>query len=289
MRRTRVTAGTAIAAAAAASALVACNLIAGFADEYTVDPLASETGSPDGPSSPEASTDDQTSPPDALVDSAPPDARFTCALVDADFCDDFENGAVGDGGGTEWTGVVRSHDASIQVMGDAGIGGSFGLDIDTYSPTTASRQAYVFKTLAAESASNEYLAYQLDFDVRIFTTELSYAAHAVLNFTGATQEDHGIATYTPGAAIGRLTPRIEAVAIGTNQWHHVRLLLDHAAPATPFKRQIWVDGRSVDGDAGTTGHVTNGAATGEVRMGVFYTAGIGRAHATFDNVVVRRR
>lgn len=280
-------------ALASSAALVACSLLTGLNADYTLQTAGAEAGKDgdtpgDGPGD-GPGADGAT---DALPDTTPlrdtgVDGAF-CDGIDAaflDFCDDFEDPTLKAGVPVLWKMLMNSADASVKIKPGLGMDGSAGLEVDTQSASTASRQIWLNKVLpASQGLPTQYLSHQLDFDFRVDVSDLNYEAVGVLNFTNATPEDHGVAAYV-GDLLGRLTPKSTGVPNGLT-WHHARVKLQHAAKGTPFDSVITIDGVEVDN---TTGVSTANTSVTEVRMGLFYTTNAaGHVHATFDNVVARR-
>jgi hypothetical protein len=287
--------------AVCAGALVACNLIAGLTEDYAYNAAngdggpGSTDGNTDGMGLTEGSTTDSPSG-DAGTD-AKNDAitgRF-CDGVDKtglDFCADFEDDPVGVApawtpGLNDTTGV----DASVKVMASAGHDSARGLDIqcDT-SNTGISRNSFFARTLPPTDAPATFLSYDIEFDFRLVSSAITDEAVGVLNFTGASPEDHGVAAYPSMSLISKLSPKGAAPGVADSfGWHHARISLTHAAAGTPFNKSVVVDedaGAVVDTGSVST---TNTSAT-QVRIGIFSSGfGAGVVHATFDNVVAWRR
>lgn len=295
-RRARSNAKALVALATFAAALAACNLIAGLTEDYSV--VSGDGSTPsgeaggDGPVDPDGAKDgspntdggqDGTITPDAL-----PPARY-CDSLDAsglDFCHDFEDDTLGVM--PTWSRFQKDlgTDASIEVSAEGGLGGSRGLVFETYTASTGNRNTFLVETLAATKQPGDFLSYDIEFDFLVVAS-LPDEAVGVLNFTGATPEDHGVAAYSTLDLASKLAPKGTApgVKLGS-KWHHVRISLEHTAPGTMFNKRIAIDGE-MNVDTATVS-VASASAT-EVRIGVFSTAGSGRTRVLFDNVVAWRR
>lgn len=282
---------------AAAVTLAACNLLTGLDADYELkrDTSAGEGGRSDG-----GDGGAQTDSPSGL-DAADGRASFCESRRDGSaeidfFCSDFE-GAILEGNGvpTGWSGMFNNVDGGVvRLVLDGGMDGSTALELVSETTSTASRQTRVQKRLLKAPAKepNQYLGYELDFDFRVVSSVLPYEALGMLVFPdpGDTKE-HGIAGYGPQTPhiISHQTPLMPATPRLDNDanWHHARVTLTHAAPSTPFNRTIEIDGNSFEDTP--TGHTIDAGAPTEVWFGIFNTANnAGRAHAQFDNVVVRR-
>jgi hypothetical protein len=295
-RRMRVIALVALCAAAPA-----CTLIAGLTEDYrVVDGGVSPTGEgggTDGSDSKDGALPDGFVPGtdggDAKNDQVVPDGGpFSCGTeTDWDFCEDFELGASA-ATTAVWTGIANSHAATIKVVDNAGLNEkSRGLDIDSMSSSTTSRNIYLHKTLPANKAISAYLEYDIDFDFKLISSlGNDYVAMGVLNFTNATPEDHGVAAYPGDDVIARLNPKTTGVSPATNKWHHVHIVLSHAAAGATFTRTMWIDSATTGVVDTGTSISTAGATITELRFGIFYTAGAaGEIHAVFDNIIARRK
>jgi len=281
------------------AAVSACNVIAGLSDDYRVGDGGTgptgEGGGADGNADKDGALPDGFAPDggaDALPDQLVTDGGRFCDTVDKvglDFCNDFEDGPTAATTAT-WTGIQNTLAATIKVVDNAGLNeSSRGLDVDSASASTASRNIFLHKTLPGAKPIGDYLRYDVEFDFKLLASADAYVAVGVINFTGAAQEDHGVAAYPTDDVIGRLTPKTTGVSPAKNKWHHVHIVLSHATAGALFSRTI-----TVDSDAGVvdnTASVTTASATlTELRMGIFYTGGAaGQIHVMFDNIVARRK
>lgn len=291
-----------LALVALGAAVPACSMIAGLTeDDYrfvgdggTTPTGEGGEGGPDKDGAlPDGFIPGQDGGVDAPLDQLVADGGTFCKSVDKtnlDFCEDFEDGPT-TATTAVWTGIANSHAATIKVVDNAGLGElSRGLDIDSSSAITTSRNIYLHKTLPANQAITAYLQYDVEFDFKLLQSVTNdYLAVGVLNFTNATPEDHGVAAYPSDDVIGRLFPKTTGVSPAKNKWHHVHIVLSHAAAGATFTRTITVDSPTGFVDTGTSISST-GATRTELRMGIFYTAGAaGQIHAVFDNITARRK
>jgi hypothetical protein len=159
------------------------------------------------------------------------------------------------------------------------------------SSSTTSRNIYLHKTLPANKAITAYLEYDVDFDFKLIASAGNdYVAMGVLNFTNALPEDHGVAAYPADDVIGRLNPKTIGASPAAGTWHHVHIVLSHAAAGSTFARTITVAGPTLVTVDNGTSISSVGATLTELRIGIFYTAGAaGEIHAVFDNIVARRK
>jgi hypothetical protein len=295
-----------VALAALTTALAACSLLTGLDADYKLKGAGSESegGPPDGPA-PDVDLPDAKQDGPATIDggdAGPPVAY--CASLDAGsvatdfFCDDFENSEIDSDGGLagEWTGVVNLVGAgtgTVKTMADAGRGGSRGLDV--VSNTTVGRSSRVYKSMTHPKESDQFLEYDLQFDVRVESSTLSYVAFGLVVFEPFMKvKEHGIAGYGPAAGYKLARQAIVGDPAPTltypneAKWVHVHVRLNHAAAGTPFTRSITIADVPVD-DAPNGGHTPTAGLAPELWIGIFNSNNAGLAHAQFDNVVFRRR
>jgi len=274
-----------------AAGLVACNLIAGFESEYSVVGAVGEAGT-DGSTDSDGAVDG-SQPPDSAITDAGSDARF-CALVDAFFCDDFEDGGL----------MLRyeklnadasAADASVIVDPTAGRDGTGGLRVTLYEgtqPALPGVVAYVEKTIASGDPG-AFLDYEVEFDFRnVDRGAVDYYALGIVTFpNGGSDREHGVATYAPNT-VSKLHPPGDNIVADGNAWHHARIRLSRPAGAAKLDRIIQLDDQLPDGGYAdqSTGYSFPTTGGTVVRIGIFNTgAGTGAVHATFDNLVIRRR
>lgn len=291
----------AIAIVALGAAVPACTAIAGLTDDYHLADggagVTGEGGGADGSVDKDGALPDgfvpgQDGGPDAKVDQVVPDGGpFSCATIDKtdlDYCNDFEDGAASaTAPNTYWTGIQNSSGAPITVVAGAGFDGSHGLDVDSTTAASGSRNIYLHKTLGAAQAIGNYLRYDVEFDFKVVSPVAGdYLVVGVLNFTGAAAEDHGVAVYPTEDLISRLMPKTIGVTKALDTWRHAHLVLEHTTAGPSFTRTMTINGTSVDSSPITTA----GATLTELRFGVFYTAPQpGRIHVIIDNIVARRK
>lgn len=189
-RRMRV-----LAIVALGTALSACTMLAGLTDDYRfVDGGVSSTGEGGG-------TDGNDGKDGALPDGG--SFRRTAAGMrrairlyrtascgtqpSFDYCNDFEDGpASAMSPNAYWTGIQNSSAAPITVVAGSGVGNTHGLDIDSTTAASGSRNIYLHKTLGAALAIGTYLRYDVEFDVKVVSPVAGdYLAVGVLNFTGS--------------------------------------------------------------------------------------------------------
>lgn len=278
-----------------AAGAAACSVLAGLTEDYRYSATTSSSEGGDGAGSDGRLPDGFVPGEDGWTDAlATTDgARFcdTVSTASLDFCEDFELSPQTAGMPKGWTRLQNDVDASVKVMPSIGVDMSVGLDVDSVSTGSGSRNTFVVRTLPATSLPATYLVYEIDFDFKLLESAVNYVAVGVLNFTNASPEDHGVAAYPDRQVVSRLRSYMVAVPdTDPKRWHHVHMTLQHATAGSTFTRRIAIDGDAdtnvVDNSPGVS---TAGTTATELRFGVFYTTGgAGRIHAQFDNIVVRR-
>jgi|GEM_PF-2401621 len=281
------------------AAVPACSVLAGLTEDYR---LADGGGvTPPGEGGTDGNPDKDGTLPDGFVPDGGTDAPidqlvadggpFSCATVDKtnlDYCNDFEDGAASAmAPNAYWTGIQNSSGAPITIVAGSGFSNTHGLDVDSTTAATGSRNIFLHKTLGAALPIGSYLRYDVEFEFKVVSPLAGdYLAVGVLNFISATPEDHGVAVYPTDDVVGRLMPKANGVTNALDTWHHAHLVLEHAAAGVSFNRTMSIDGVSVD----TSTISTAGASLTELRFGIFYTAPpAGRMHVVLDNIVARRK
>jgi hypothetical protein len=279
-----------------AAGVAACSMLAGLTEDYRYSGTTSSNEGGDGAGSdgrlPDGFVPGEDGGTDALA--IPDGAKFCDTISDAslDLCEDFELSPQTAGLPKDWARLQNDVDASVKVMPNIGVGMSVGLDVDSISTSSGSRNTFIVRTLPATNAPAAYLLYEIDFDFKLLESAVNYVVVGVLNFTNATPEDHGVAAYPSNLVVSRLggsyTNAVPDPA--PKAWHHVHMTLQHTTPGTSFNRRIAIDGETdasiVDNSSGIS---TANTTVTELRIGIFYTTGgAGRIHAQFDNIVVRR-
>jgi hypothetical protein len=212
------------------------------------------------------------------------------------FCTDFEDTVLGANGVPEgWSELENaSVDGRLGFIDDAGVDGSRALDVVAANGAGNNGNTFLTLVLSQTKEANTFLHYQMDFDFRLLASDVSSANLGLLVFTPASStQQHGIAMYgsNPASFARKDSPTFPTKLLPDSppaQWHHAHVTLDRGPADTDYFRAITIDGMDVDGDP--SGHAINAGAPTALWLGLFATgAGLGSAHAQFDNVVLRRR
>jgi hypothetical protein len=287
------------------AAVSACTALAGLTDDYRLangDGTAGEGGSTDGNVGKDGALPDGFVPgsdggADATQDQLVGDGGAFCDSVPQmglEVCDDFEND-----GSTTWT---TNNDvgagATSMIAPTGGMNGSAGLQLAINLPVgSPSKHFWKAKLLPQGNNPTTYQHYEVQFDFRVSSGTLAYAAIGTLSFTSTAdpEQDHGVAVGN-GNSFG--TPPSIGTAVTDNNipaphWHRMHLLLDRgSSPSSPYIRKLTITdslGAVTTIDSGSS-HVIAAAGDTELRIGTFntFTSGAGALQVVFDNVFVRR-
>ncbi|MBS2016564.1 MAG: hypothetical protein JST00_27010 [Deltaproteobacteria bacterium] len=279
---------------AVASALVACNLLAGFESEYSVGGSsgATEAGTTDTNVAPDVVTPDGA--PDAPNDTGSDAKPFSCADEDGGslgFCQDFEKTGLATPFGFDAIDDTAP-DASITIVNGPP---SRFLRVVMPNPTGANAIRTLLGVQVAPGDPRAWSHYELDFDVRIPDTSIDYAALAILTFpNGGADREHGISIEgDPQRNLGRLQPQgVNTLKADKDTWFHCHLTMDREDGGTTFRRRIVLTNTSsglakeVDNSPARSSPTSGGT---DVRVGAFNTSpDIGSITVELDNVVARR-
>jgi len=278
--------------AVTAAVLVACNLLTGLDKDYALGgdgggtTPGTEAGGAEGGTdgaNPDSTPGDDGAVPDATL----VDATF-CTASDAAlaiFCDDFEDASVMDGGiPIGWTARRNDPDSSFVVAPGNGMDASGGLEARLWQTgAQTSRVAWLRRNLGAIGTH-----YEAEFDFRVVSATYVYVVLVSVAFPSAgADQDHGVAAEDMGTGLRGINGAGTAVVDLSNAWHHARVVLDKVDGGT-YSRQLFIDAQMVESPSL---HVLGTSGSSELRLGLFFTPdNVGAsAHATFDNVVVRRK
>lgn len=272
----------------------ACTAIAGLTEDYRLagDGTTTEGGAGDGNLDKDGALPDggQDGGPDALP-ATDGGKRFCDGVtkdVTLDFCEDFEDAPLAVGKPPDWSSLKNTADASVAVVTGGKSGSTRMLEVDSLTAST-SRNIYLVRMLARTQPPEKYLKYEVEFDFILFESGPDYESLGVINFTGLSTEDYGVAAYPTDSILGKVSPAAAGVPIGLTAWHHAHILLTHTL-GTPFTIRTTIDGEGTSNivDA-TSGISVTAASATEIRIGIFSSGPqSGRAHAAFDNVVSHR-
>jgi hypothetical protein len=289
------------ALALASGALVACDLLTGLDADYTanahdgaVEPVG-EGGGPDGPGS-EGSTMDGMVP----VEGGDGAVLSFCKAAQGDtadddfFCADFENGGIATGNTpNDWTSQTNNVGGTISLVAEAGVNGSYALDVLSDTPDAAVyRQLRVTKQFMNTVASDAFKSYEVDLHFRLLDSTVNYDAFALLVFGGSMPQENGIAGYKagPNHLISHEGP-LDGGTVMTNdgQWHTAHVVLERTDAGTPFLRSISFNDGGTPIETKTPNHTFDPSVAPAFSIGSFNTAtSAGLSHVQFDNIVVRR-